>query len=135
MGREKTFQQFKMAQAQMTTSVPKSPNGEFNRGLFSCTEDCGTCVLACCCSCVVYGQNQQAAFNKEGCFGDALVYCLLAGCYCTPCYAASGRGNIRGIRGIIGGFFGDCCAHLCCSPCALTQEKHEADIISGKASA
>lgn len=121
-----------MEQPQMTTSIPKSANGEFSRGLFSCTEDCGTCLLACCCPCIVYGQNHQTAFKKEGCFADALVYCLLSYVFCTPCLAASGRGNIRAVRGIEGGFLGDCCTHLCCGPCALTQEKKEAEILAGK---
>ena len=32
------------------------------------------------------------------------------------------RGNVRNKYGIAGGSFGDYCTHMCCEPCALSQE-------------
>lgn len=116
-------------QAQMNTGPPRSTTGNFEYGLCGCFSACGTCCLACCCPCVVYGKNQQRAAKKEGCFSDCLIFCLASSCGLHCCVGANGRGIIRGMRGINGGFLGDCCAHFCCGPCALTQERRELESV------
>ncbi|KAI8901701.1 PLAC8 family-domain-containing protein [Globomyces pollinis-pini] len=112
-------------QQQMMTTDNKSPNGEFHKGLFDCFSNCGTCLLAWCCPCVVYGQNMQAAQQKEGCFADAAVYFCVAALGCNSCLGAYGRDIVRESRGIEGQFITDCLVHACCVPCALTQERAE----------
>ncbi|KAI8896451.1 hypothetical protein BC833DRAFT_528245 [Globomyces pollinis-pini] len=108
----------------MTTEA-KSPNGEFKAGLFDCFDNLGTCLLSWCCPCVVYGQNQAALKNGDGCFVSGCTFVLATYCGCHSCIGAYGRGIIRENRGIEGGFVGDCLTHLCCTACALTQERTE----------
>ncbi|KAJ2988409.1 hypothetical protein HDV02_005601 [Globomyces sp. JEL0801] len=112
------------AQAQMNTSA-KSATGEFDSGLFDCTSNLSTCVVAWFCPCVVYGQNQAALQNGDGCFMSGLLYTCAAGFGFHSCMGAYGRGIVRKDRGIDGGFVGDCLSHYCCYPCALTQEHAE----------
>ncbi|KAH6563525.1 hypothetical protein BASA62_008488 [Batrachochytrium salamandrivorans] len=90
----------------------------------------GTCIIACFCPCVTYGQNQQRAENKEGCFMDAAMYCIASSCGFQSCIGCMGRGHVRAVSNITNdSSVADCLTHLCCSPCALTQEKRELDII------
>ncbi|KAH6569026.1 hypothetical protein BASA60_008361 [Batrachochytrium salamandrivorans] len=74
--------------------------------------------------------NQQRAENKEGCFMDAAMYCIASSCGFQSCIGCMGRGHVRAVSNITNdSSVADCLTHLCCSPCALTQEKRELDII------
>ena len=119
--------QKQLYQDPMKTDYKKSSTGEFETGLFDCFNDLGTCLISWFCPCVTYGQNQQRAQKKDGCVGDAAIFALAACCGCYSCVGASGRGNVRAVRNIEGGFATDCLVHCCCVPCALTQEKNELD--------
>ncbi|KAJ3271952.1 hypothetical protein HDV01_006086 [Terramyces sp. JEL0728] len=111
-------------QAQMMVS--KSPNGEFAvSALGAPMEEMGTCLLSCCCPCVVYGQNQQALNNKDSWFVDCFIYYCAAQFGFHSCLGCVGRQNIRSQRQINGSSVNDCCIHFCCTPCALTQERIE----------
>ncbi|KAI8901723.1 hypothetical protein BC833DRAFT_576406 [Globomyces pollinis-pini] len=103
----------------------QSPNGEFHAGVFDCFSNCGTCVLAWFCPCVVYGQNQAALKNGDGWVVDSALYLAAACCGCNSCLGAVGRDKIRESRGIEGQFITDCLLHTCCVPCTLTQERVE----------
>ncbi|KAJ3048472.1 hypothetical protein HK097_010508 [Rhizophlyctis rosea] len=98
---------------------------DFMNGLFDCFGDFGFCIYAWCCAPCAYGQNQQKLHKTDGCIGDCCIYTLAAACGCHSCVGAYGRGAVRNKHGIEGGIVGDWCAHLCCTPCALTQEKME----------
>ncbi|KAI8891486.1 PLAC8 family-domain-containing protein [Globomyces pollinis-pini] len=119
-----------MSQPQMNVDLPfkKSETGTFENGLFGCFSNIGTCCLATFCPCVVYGQNQAALQNGEGCFLNGLIYTVVAALGCQSCLGAYGRGQVRDARGLDGEFCGDCITHYCCTPCALTQEHAELEL-------
>lgn len=120
-----------MYQNQMHTNAIKSSNGDFEQKLFSCFDDPETCLIACCFPCVIYGKNHQRITQKPDSIADACVYFWAVICGITCCVGGSGRGAVRVVRGIDGGCCEDCCIHLWCSPCALTQEKLELDKAAG----
>lgn len=120
-----------MTQRQMTIEYNLSPNKQFESKLIS-LDDWKTCLVACCLPCIIYGKNQERALNKEDYWYDAAIYCIAGACGFYSCIGAKGRGNVRTIRAIEGGFAKDCITHFCCAPCALTQEKLELDKAMGK---
>ncbi|KXS13296.1 PLAC8-domain-containing protein [Gonapodya prolifera JEL478] len=95
----------------------------WNRGLLTCTEDCGTCLLACCVPCLTHGQIMER--EGDSCAGAGLVYMIAAMFGFGSCIACSRRQGVRQRRGIQG----DCCSDYmtvcCCEPCAQTQEWNE----------
>ncbi|KAL2912332.1 hypothetical protein HK105_208179 [Polyrhizophydium stewartii] len=120
------------AQPQMGVYSAPAKKTEFTHGLFDCFGDIGTCFLACFCPCVVYGQNQQRAHNKDGCFMDCCIYYCAAEFGCHSCIGCYGRGQVRERSNVANGSsVGDCCVHICCTPCALTQEKRDLDATLG----
>ncbi|KAF9547468.1 PLAC8-domain-containing protein [Agrocybe pediades] len=119
-------------------NLPMNADGRaWSHGFCDCFGDCGTCVVACCCPCIVYGQvaNRyehltQQGFpdpDKGGCCNSA---CMIHGLL-TACLGAGfimqfmKRGDIRSRYNISGGGCGDCMAAWCCAPCELTQESRE----------
>lgn len=112
----------------MTTEYRVSSTGNFEAGLFDCSSDMGTFCTSWFCPCIAYGLNQQRAQNKDDYAADAAIYCLLDTFGFAACTGAWGRGNVRAVRHIEGGFATDCLVHWCCRPCALTQEKIELDM-------
>jgi Cys-rich protein (TIGR01571 family) len=108
-----------------TTTVEKSPNGEFQVGLFDIFGDFGTFCMASVCPCVIYGQTQQQLLGKPDYTADCCLFCVFQTIGC-PCFLGmSGRTAIRTVRGIRGNGCFDCVLHCCFRPCALTQEKRE----------
>lgn len=120
-----------------TTQPPAGPERDFKHGLFSCTDDCGTCCMACWCPCITYSKNitryrylqqhgQPHPQGGESCGQDGLFHCAL-----TACFGAGWvlqiilRGDVRKRYGIAGSLPGDFFATCCCSPCEQTQESLE----------
>jgi len=96
----------------------------WSNGLCDCCKDVGTCLMACCCPCIVHTQNQQA----RGEAGNFCMNCLMCSC-CAICYQCcilpSDRAATRAKYNIQKGGCDDCPASCCCGPCALTQEHME----------
>ncbi|KAJ6581100.1 PLAC8 family-domain-containing protein [Mycena capillaripes] len=121
---------------------PVDSNGkrEWSDGLFGCSEDCGTFILACICPCVVHGKNKQrlshlneknspdpdgGSFCSGACFGHCVLTSCLGAGFILQCM---NRGNVRERYSIEGGGCGDCLASLCCTPCDLTQVSREIEL-------
>ncbi|ESK88951.1 hypothetical protein Moror_13173 [Moniliophthora roreri MCA 2997] len=117
---------------------PLDSNGkrDWSVGLCSCGDEDGGCFYAWCCPCIVHGQNKQRfehlqrnnSPDPEGgstCGGDCWLHC------CLTCFGFGwvlqmmNRTNVRERYGIEGGFCGDLCTALCCTPCELAQERIE----------
>ncbi|KAF9254766.1 PLAC8-domain-containing protein [Marasmius fiardii PR-910] len=107
--------------------IGKDGKREWSVGLCGCGDEggCGTCFLAWCCPCIVYGRNKkrfaalQSGKKPESvgcCNGDCLLHC---------CLSASTRPDIRARYNIRGGCCSDCFAVICCTPCELAQEHVE----------
>ncbi|KAJ8095556.1 hypothetical protein PM082_023085 [Marasmius tenuissimus] len=121
-------------------NVPVGPDGkrDWSVGLCGCGDEdggCGTCFLAFCCPCIVYGKNKKRFASLQSnqrpdpdvgsCNGDCWLHC------CLTCFGwgwvlqAASRPDIRGRYNIRGGCCGDCCTAFCCTPCELAQEHIE----------
>ncbi|KAJ3142864.1 hypothetical protein HDU90_002735 [Geranomyces variabilis] len=109
----------------VVTQVMQRPPKDWTHGLFDCFSDIGTCCVAACFPCCQYGKNKQALNKSDGCCGDCCMYCVVASCGFGPCLASGGRATVRAKYNITGDGCSDLCAHWCCGPCALTQEKRE----------
>ena len=98
-------------------------SAEWQHGLCGCFDNCTICILSWFVPCYQFGKNAEVIGK------DCLTYGLLffgAGVIgVEPCFGAMIRGQIRELKGIPGGFLGDCCTWLWCSPCALAQESME----------
>lgn len=120
-------------------NMPVSQDGsrEWTFGLCDCCSAVGTCFLAWCCPCIVYGQNKQRLLHLTSkgyphpdhggccscdCWLHACMTCCL-GCSCVLQY--TDRRSIRARYNIRGNCCGDMCSAMCCSPCELTQESQE----------
>jgi len=101
------------------TSQPAGPSTELKKArdileseLFGCFDDCGTCLFACLCPCLISG-NTMALANGSWCYG-----CLCVG-YCAGCQ----RSYIQQTVGVPdAGCLVNCLTRLCCPVCSLTQE-------------
>ncbi|PFH47899.1 hypothetical protein AMATHDRAFT_66586 [Amanita thiersii Skay4041] len=124
-------------------NVPFNPNGkrDWSNGICDCFDDCGTCLMAWFCPCMVYAQvkqrleylNQRGIPDPErggsGCNGDCMVHGLLSACLGIGwVLQISNRGSVRHRYSIEGGGCGDCCTVCWCSPCQLTQESREIEL-------
>jgi Cys-rich protein (TIGR01571 family) len=106
---------------------PRAPT-QWDKDLCSCFDNCGICCLGTWCPCCLYGMVKANRFQGGGgtvCL-HACLYSILTGCFClNTCIASSQRSDIRREYDIRGDSCADCCVHLCCAPCALTQEYNE----------
>jgi len=121
-------------------NLPVSGNGrEWSHGLCGCMGDCGTCIMAWCFPCVVFGQvkKRYEHLNSKGfpdpnhggcCSCDCMLHACLLGCGFGWVMQMGVRGNIRGRYNIKGGCCGDCCSALFCTPCELVQESRELEL-------
>ncbi|KAH9478037.1 Cell number regulator 7 [Psilocybe cubensis] len=122
-------------------NVPVSSDGtrDWSHGLFDCCGDAGTCIVACCCPCITYGQvkRRYEHLHTKGypdperggfCTSD----CMIHGCISMFGFGwimqMMNRSSIRGRYNIGGGGVGDCCSAFCCTPCELTQESREIEL-------
>jgi len=103
--------------------IPSQPS-DWNNHLCGCMSDLGSCLVACLCPCIQYGQN-VAVLSNASCFCNCLCYSIMQLCWLQWCLGCSTRGQIRAKYNIIGGQCGDCCVHLLCPCCALSQESRE----------
>ncbi|KAG6828318.1 hypothetical protein H0H92_008381 [Tricholoma furcatifolium] len=109
---------------------------DWSYGICGC-DHIGTCLLAWCLPCIVYGSNKKRLehLSQHGtpdpekggiCSGDCILYGAVAACCGIGCLLQIGtRGNVRQRYGIKGGTCGDCLSSCFCTPCALTQEEQE----------
>ena len=97
----------------------------WSAGFFACCDAPATFFTALFCPCVQYAQNRLDAGETEDCNGDCVDYCcnmVFCSCYFGPA-SKSGRArkDLRHKFHIQGDEWMDFCAHLWCSPCAMTQ--------------
>lgn len=81
--------------------------------LLGCMDDCGTCIFAWYCPCLLNGKTLEQ--SRQGSF--------LEGCCCIGYCAGCHRSSIQEALGVPdSGCCANCCIRICCQPCALTQE-------------
>ncbi|KAI9092363.1 PLAC8 family-domain-containing protein [Phlyctochytrium arcticum] len=126
-------------QPQMAMSIPTTnvvvlsqggvqrPPKDWNHSIFDCTSNMGACCIGCFFPCVMYGMNKKDLSHRSSCVGDCIMYALVASMGCGACVGGGGRTTMRARYNIRGDSCVDCLAHLCCHPCALTQERMELD--------
>jgi len=114
----------------LTQQMPLTP---FQTGLCDCTEDCCTFIMALLIPCWVAGQNEELKTGgNPGCACTCMTGCCIGICataFNLPCifswWLGTRRSDTRYRYRIAGDACEDCMCHLCCSPCALTQESLE----------
>ena len=97
------------------------PEGElmndWSSGLFSCFQDCTTCIITWLVPCYTAGKNAEAV--GESC----LLFCLAQLINPVDIIArAFIRKKVRESKGIRGTMVSDLIWHWFCGPCALCQE-------------
>ncbi|CAG9327581.1 unnamed protein product [Blepharisma stoltei] len=108
----------------ISNSLPKASSG-WEEAFCGCCSDPICCIgliicfppLSCCC-------GQISAVTRATKVSCCSPCCLNLFCCCIG--FAINRGAIRKAYGIPGSFCGDCCAHLLCTLCAVSQEYREA---------
>ena len=111
---------------EMSTGNRDNRVNEWSHGLFGCFDDCGECMLSCCCPCVAFGMNaRDSGTCCEGCCGSfcgcILFFCpgaFFAWCCCI-------RPNIRRKSNIPTNCCADFWSILFCPFCALIQERNQ----------
>ncbi|KAM6492053.1 PLAC8 family domain containing protein [Amanita muscaria] len=111
---------------------------EWSNGLFDCFGDCGTCVHAWFCPCMVYSKNKHRVeyLNQNGrpdpdsggsgVDGDCAMHCCLTVLFNGGfILQMPNRGAIRNRYNIEGSTWMDCLTSFYCKPCVLTQESRE----------
>ena len=88
---------------------------EWNHDLFSCTDDCGFFLYACCFTPCAMCDVQTAHKKVNPKAADVAE----VACFGNP---VQQRSAIRRDLDIAGNLFTDCVEVQCCTPCALTQE-------------
>lgn len=93
---------------------------QWSHGLFSCFDDCGTCLVTYFCHCYTAGKNAEAV-------GDSCLLCGLATFVplANIFFMAQIRSKIREAKGIEGTFLNDLLATCCCPLCMLVQSAQE----------
>ncbi|PPQ81571.1 hypothetical protein CVT25_013413 [Psilocybe cyanescens] len=122
-------------------NMPVDADGrEWSHGLCSCFSECGTCVMATCFPCVVYGKNKHRYehLNNKGtphpdhggscCSGSCMSHGIFSICGLGFLFQMGNRGHVRNRYNIKGGGCNDCCTSFWCAPCQLTQESRELDL-------
>jgi len=119
-------------------NLPVKPNGErdWSTSLCACS-DVGTCFLAWCCPCVVYGQiqtrlsfltrnNAPHPSGGDGCGSDCMIHGTLTACCGIGWVLQIGqRSAVRARYRIDSNGCADCLCAWCCTPCSLVQEAQE----------
>ncbi|KAK1605675.1 hypothetical protein QYE76_029348 [Lolium multiflorum] len=104
-----------------------SSAGAWSSGLLDCCDDAGLCCLTCFCPCVTFGRVAEIVSGGErSCGAAGAIYVLIAALTrCQWIYSCTYRARLRTQYALPDAPCCDCCVHLCCSPCALTQEYRE----------
>ena len=110
--------------------VNQNQVNEWSHGLFGCFDDCGECLLACCCPCITFGMNaRDSDCCCKGCCGSfcgcILFFC--PGAICAWCCCI--RPNIRRKSSIPENGCADFWSILFCPYCALIQERQQCNEI------
>ncbi|KAK4170011.1 PLAC8 family-domain-containing protein [Cladorrhinum sp. PSN259] len=100
---------------------------EWSNGLCDCGP-CSTCMLACCCPCILIGKTsarmRDPSMQSYDTFnGECMIACCLGGF--AWIYGMIKREEIRQRFGIRGSGTDDCCVSYWCSCCALIQQEKE----------
>lgn len=99
-------------------------SGPYKNELCGCFDDCKTCLMSFCCSCIQYGKNYEQ-IHGEGCLQQGLIYLALA-YFKIPCIVHMGfRKEVRQKFNIPGTDWDDFLITWCCSCCALAQDARE----------
>lgn len=104
-------------------------SGQWSSGLFSCFDDCGSCLLTACFPYIQFGLN-AAELEGGSCVGPCAGYCLCMAC-CSMCggYAFYHGPKRRLLREQAGNLpevpMNDCCTTFWCSYCSICQEHRE----------
>jgi Cys-rich protein (TIGR01571 family) len=143
-----------------TSSTRARQTGEWDVGFCGCLETCGLCCCAWFLPCLVWPRTASRVCSSISCGGFFLVYTALWAALVVGAliayqivtldvvsaytnYIMLGaavliivlgtyiRGRLREKGHISGNCLTDCCAHLWCSPCAITQEARQINIIDG----
>ncbi|KAK2183920.1 hypothetical protein NP493_292g03031 [Ridgeia piscesae] len=98
---------------------------DWSRGLCACFSNCGLCVMAYLCPCVLFGRIARHAW-----LGDDCCFCCCCSslwlCGCVGQYAhARTHGRIRDTYRLKGSPVGDCLLAVFCGQCLLIQEAQE----------
>jgi Cys-rich protein (TIGR01571 family) len=123
-------------------NLPVQSDGrEWSNGLCDCCDEPGTCLMAWCCSCVMYSQVKKRAeyLNHHGrpdpevggsfCTGSCWGHFALTACCGLGWVLQIGsRSTIRSRYNLRGGGCGDCMTAFCCTACELTQESREIEL-------
>ncbi|ONM62335.1 cell number regulator 4 isoform X1 [Zea mays] len=113
----------------MSTYPP--PTGEWTTGLCGCFSDCKSCCLSFLCPCIPFGQVAEVLDKgMTSCGLAGLLYCLLlhAGVAVVPChciYTCTYRRKLRAAYDLPPEPCADCCVHMWCGPCAISQMYRE----------
>ena len=100
---------------------------EWGKGLFSCFDDIGLCLLSFFLPCITFGKTMEA-MGKSSCILGAVYFWIpLLNLICW----IQLRGAIRDKYNIDGGIVGDLFAICCCPPCALVQENQQVGATGG----
>ncbi|KAF9783357.1 PLAC8 family-domain-containing protein [Thelephora terrestris] len=124
-----------------TKNLPLDSSGRrgWSHSLFGCFSDCGTCLTAVFCPCIVYSKisTRLDHLNKNGsphpsggdacggsCIGYTATCCIGVSCILQTIQ----RGNTRSRYNISGNGCTDFLAACCCHVCDLVQESREIEL-------
>ncbi|GLJ49525.1 hypothetical protein SUGI_1049600 [Cryptomeria japonica] len=97
----------------------------WSSGLCGCCDDCSICCATTFLPCVTFGQVAAHVEGADSCKILAVVY-KVACMWCFAClYTCGYRKKLRKKHNLAEEPCGDCCVHLWCDCCALTQEARE----------
>ncbi|KAF8157214.1 PLAC8 family-domain-containing protein [Crassisporium funariophilum] len=122
-------------------NMPVDADGrDWSHGLCGCCGAFGTCLVATCFPCVVYGKNKHryehlttkgAPHPEHGgscCSGSCMTHGVFAICGLGFLFQMSNRKHVRQRYNIKGGGCGDCLTSFFCAPCQLTQDSREIEL-------
>jgi Cys-rich protein (TIGR01571 family) len=99
---------------------------KWSTDICDCNDDCGGYCFALWCPCVVFGQNSEAALNKNAAL-DGFGWCMLTPIF-NWLFGGTRRTAIRVKYNIEGDGCEDVCCHFWCTSCVLAQETREINL-------
>jgi Cys-rich protein (TIGR01571 family) len=123
-----------MAQGNTTIVYTREiPENRWSKDLFDCAHNIPFCLAASICPCVTFGLIYSERQLKPSCvscmgMGFAYVVGIASSFFFFPLFCWMGGSQRKGIRAdyhISGDGCEDMMLHLCCVPCAMTQEMNE----------
>jgi Cys-rich protein (TIGR01571 family) len=123
-----------MAQGNTTIVYTREiPENRWSKDLYDCAHNIPFCLAASICPCVTFGliySERQLKPSCVSCMGMGFSYLasIATSVFFFPLYCLVGGSQRKGIRAnyhISGDGCEDMMLHLCCVPCAMTQEMNE----------